>query len=263
MNAKLSYLLIVIKLFFRHLRVNFGAVKRKIGFQDKQYLHLKNLKNAYEDKRCFVVCTGPSLTLDDVNMLKGEYTFSMNSIFKLYTKTDWRQTFYCIIDPYVYKDICNNVNFKTIKNAFVPDYLVEKYGTSILGDYILFPMDTFEIYRHRLTKRAIRFSEDIYSVVYDVSTAVYTILQLAVYMGFKEIYLLGCDCDYSGSKKHFESEKYEKNVPNDVEQKMIIAYKAAKAYADTHNIKIYNATRGGKLEVFERVDFDSLFPPEA
>lgn len=36
-------------------------------------------------------------------------------------------------------------------------------------------------------------------------------------------------------------------------------YVAAKQYADSHGIKIYNATRGGKLEVFTRVDFGSLF----
>lgn len=36
-------------------------------------------------------------------------------------------------------------------------------------------------------------------------------------------------------------------------------YQAARRYAETHGIKIYNATRGGELEVFERVDFDSLF----
>ena len=39
----------------------------------------------------------------------------------------------------------------------------------------------------------------------------------------------------------------------------LLAYQSAKKYADAHGIKIYNATRGGNLEVFERVDFDSLF----
>ncbi len=33
---------------------------------------------------------------------------------------------------------------------------------------------------------------------------------------------------------------------------------AAKNYADSHGIKILNATRGGKLEVFERVNFDEI-----
>jgi len=38
-----------------------------------------------------------------------------------------------------------------------------------------------------------------------------------------------------------------------------MAFEKAKEYADGHGIKIYNATRGGKLEVFERVNFDDLF----
>jgi len=40
---------------------------------------------------------------------------------------------------------------------------------------------------------------------------------------------------------------------------MIAGYQAARDYADNNGLKIYNATRGGKLEVFERVDFGSLF----
>ena len=36
-------------------------------------------------------------------------------------------------------------------------------------------------------------------------------------------------------------------------------YKAAKKYAEENGIKIYNATRGGKLEIFERVEYDTLF----
>ena len=47
---------------------------------------------------------------------------------------------------------------------------------------------------------------------------------------------------------------------NDVYRELFFnAYKIAKKYAETHGIKIYNATRGGEMEVFERVDFDSLF----
>ena len=36
-------------------------------------------------------------------------------------------------------------------------------------------------------------------------------------------------------------------------------YICAKRFCDEHGIKIYNATRGGKLEVFPRVDFDEVF----
>ena len=40
---------------------------------------------------------------------------------------------------------------------------------------------------------------------------------------------------------------------------MYAAYKGAKIYAEKHGITILNATRGGRLEVFDRVDFDNLF----
>lgn len=38
-----------------------------------------------------------------------------------------------------------------------------------------------------------------------------------------------------------------------------MAYSLARKEADNHDFTIYNATRGGYLEAFPRVDFDSLF----
>ena len=39
---------------------------------------------------------------------------------------------------------------------------------------------------------------------------------------------------------------------------MLAGYKAAKEYADTHDIKIYNSTRGGMLELFERMPLERI-----
>ncbi len=57
-------------------------------------------------------------------------------------------------------------------------------------------------------------------------------------------------------KDIFEVYGYENMADVDMH---LEGYKSAGNYADIHGIKIYNATRGGKLEVFERVNFDSLF----
>ena len=57
-----------------------------------------------------------------------------------------------------------------------------------------------------------------------------------------------------GEEKYFTKKFLCENT-----QKFITAYEVAKDYAKENDIKIYNATRGGKLEVFERVDFDLLF----
>ena len=90
-------------------------------------------------------------------------------------------------------------------------------------------------------------------------------------MGFKEIYLLGVDCDYNVFRKadgeiitsrmkinHFHPEYVETLYTVDIGLQTA-GYQAAREYADNNGLKIYNATRGGKLEVFERVDFDRSF----
>jgi hypothetical protein len=80
-------------------------------------------------------------------------------------------------------------------------------------------------------------------------------------MGFSEIYLLGADCDYKKMGtvgNHFYKQEVKDGNPF-INELVFAAYECAKQYADEHGIKIYNATRGGKLEVFERVDFDTLF----
>ena len=91
-------------------------------------------------------------------------------------------------------------------------------------------------------------------------------------MGFSKIYLIGVDHKYSievtpdghikrnaGVEDYFDKKQNGcfANPPQTYRSTM--AYQAARKYADDHGIKIYNATRGGELEVFERVDFDSLF----
>ena len=104
------------------------------------------------------------------------------------------------------------------------------------------------------------FSEDVARVVYGGATVTYACIQIAVYMGFKEIYLLGVDCNYcKGSNSNYFFWEQKADVMNHKEDRMVLSYESAREYADSHGIKIYNATRGGMLEVFERVEFDSLF----
>jgi len=103
------------------------------------------------------------------------------------------------------------------------------------------------------------FSDDCYDVVYDGYSITYSLLQLAVYMGFKEIYLLGADCSYAKQGPHHFIETGVVD-PNSLiaGERMIRAYKVVKNYVDKNGIKIYNATRGGYLELFERVSMDDI-----
>jgi hypothetical protein len=97
-------------------------------------------------------------------------------------------------------------------------------------------------------------------------------IQLLAYMGIHEIYIIGCDNSYAREIKkdgsiqtHNVASYFKGSNAKDMANaaatwEMNIAYEYARKYADSHNIKIFNATRGGHLEAFERVDFDGLFP---
>lgn len=88
-------------------------------------------------------------------------------------------------------------------------------------------------------------------------------------MGFSEIYLIGMDHNNVGAvtdpRNHFIENYFTqdeigsyKNITANFDG-MELAYKKAEQFSRKHGFRIYNATRGGKLEVFERVNFDSLF----
>ena len=250
-----------IRWYLRHLKCCVEAKGRANGYKDKRYEKLCSFAGEHKDERCFIVCTGPSLTVDDVEALKGEYTFALNSITKIFQRTDWRPTYYVIEDMDVYLSLEDELLSAKLENCFASDLLIDMLKPKV--DFIAYPFDRLNhsIMRYRPSmKPHMAFSGNAYAIVYGAFTVVYSVLQLAKYMGFTKIYLIGCDCDYSGEKKHFEDydctgKKWE---IMDEEQKMILTYQVAKKYADAHGIKIYNATRGGKLEVFERVDLDEV-----
>ena len=84
-------------------------------------------------------------------------------------------------------------------------------------------------------------------------------------MGIKEIYFLGVDATgINGEDEKYEHFYSETKLTSQCKAKQVIlAYETAKKYAENHGIKIYNATRGGELEIFDRVNFDTMFKCES
>lgn len=239
----------------RHKKQVKYSKKRAKGWNDKRFTPLLALHNKYLNERCFIVCTGPSLKIADVNMLKNEYTFGMNSIFKLYDKTDWRPTFYAIQDEKVYDKIKNTPEFEKIPNKIVADFIAESFSID-LSKNILFPLDLMDHHSYKMKEFNTIFSDNAYNIVYDGASITYSIFQLAYYLGFRQIYLIGCDCDYSGSKQHFCDIGLKAN--DNPEIRMKLGYEKAQKFCEENDLKIFNATRGGKLEVFPRVNFDDV-----
>ena len=238
-------------------RVNISRKLRSKGIFSKKYAKLPAYKDIHQGERCFIIATGPSLTIEDIESLKGEYTFAMNSIAKLYDQTDFRPTYYAVQDNHVFIQMQDIIKAHKEVPVFISDNIWRRFKRE--SDWIEFPTDTmYHSYDMKIGKYHAKFSGNAYDIVYDGYSIAYSCLELAVYMGFKEIYLLGCDCTYLGEKEHFIDSGVEDRTRKFATPKLIVGYKAAKKYADENGIKIYNATRGGVLEVFPRVNLDDI-----
>lgn len=224
-------------------------------YYNKEIEQFKDLhKNA---KRCFIIGTGPSLKMKDLDILKenNEICISVNSIIKAFDETKWRPNYYVISDPVATLMWKNEIENMATTISFIAD-----------GAWC-FNNNKINVYKWHLKKSERvepAFSDDFAKESFWGKTVIYDgALQLAVYMGFKEIILLGTDCSINAVSN--ESEHFYGNEKNQAEKshlhipEIFRAYAVAKKYADLHGIRIYNATRGGNLEIFERVDFDSLF----
>ncbi len=240
-----------------------------------------NFKNRYKGARCFIIGNGPSLALSDLDKIKGEYSFGCNGIFGVFSETDWRPDFYCTLD----------------------DNIIEHLYTALHGKVINWACDKFSLHNEIcnydvnhdfITCNSIDdletdtglpgFSDDCSKYVYTVGTVTYYMLQLAIYMGFKEIVLLGLDFNFS-VEIHDDGTVIERGVQyhmslienvlpsNDSEltkrrreisghkhvayvDKQYAGFKAAKKYADSHDIKILNASRYTRLDVFPIINLD-------
>lgn len=224
----------------------------------KEYYNskLEVFKNCNRGKRCFIIGLGPSLRIEDLNKLANhnEICISMNSIDKIFGDTLWRPTYYLATDPRVDDEVNIeeiDVKYKIIADVSKKLVMKQKEG-SIFINHVKYDF---------LEDAEPEFTDDFAQFCSTGCTVTYACIQFAVYMGIKEIYLLGVDFsgygNQGGKYKHFYKE--EKLTASCFYKQNLLAYESAKKYADEHGIKIYNATRGGKLEVFERVDFDTLF----
>lgn len=242
------------------------SVFYKIRRSDKQILQYKD---KYKGKRCFIIATGPSLTLSDLELLKSEITFSMNSIVNIFDKTSFRPTFYVLQDGNVEKRLRGKINSKDFVKGFIG--LGNLFGFKInisksiqkkfYNECIPYNLDVayhyYDMCYSDQNYIKTKFSDDCFAGVSDGCTVTYSVIQLAAYMGFKEIYLLGCDTNYSG---HID-DNY-KSINSDPVYRMIGGYQAAQKFAQGSTFKVYNATRGGMLEVFERVTLESVLKDE-
>lgn len=232
---------------------------------------IEQFKDCHSGEKCFIIGNGPSLIGSDLNKIKksGIDSFACNEIFMCYGNVEWRPKYYFCSDVTGIVSVLDkkenaseafsNCDFAFLRNMKESLYFSKKFKNVIVYNQI-YPENELSP----------EFSYDCSYYVYIGHTVMYVMLQFAIYMGYNEIYLLGVDHQFSKERKsngrvvnkniqdHSEILKTKNVLYFDID-KATAAYISAKKNAESRKIKIYNATRGGMLDVFERIDFDELF----
>lgn len=223
---------------------------------------IRKYKNIHQGEACYIIGNGPSLTPEDLDLIEGKYSFASNAIFNIFDKTNWRPTYYCCEDFAVLNNLFDEINLLKCKQKFISNW-ARKNGYKF-RDCIYMLSQPFYIINIYNYKRSY-IKEEISDYLNTGFTISYSMIQLAIYMGFKKIYLLGMDFSmpfykdkygfthYSGDvKAHFDGgDSINKPILNKYSYKY--AFENARKYCDTHGIVIRNATRGGKLDVIDRI----------
>lgn len=93
---------------------------RKLNLlHERKFNQLASLKGIHHGERCFIIATGPSLTMEDLKKLKSEYTIGVNSLVKVIDEMGYIPTFLGIQDGNVFDKIG-----KDIENSKIKKYLL-------------------------------------------------------------------------------------------------------------------------------------------
>ena len=222
---------------------------------------LNELKDIHRGQRGFILGNGPSLNHTDLSRLRDEYTFGLNRVYLLFPELGFATTYYLSVNDLVVEQCAEDIRKLTI-----PKFISWRTRT-------FFKPTEDTVFLHT-TYSGPRFARDVRQRLWEGATVTYVALQLAFHMGFEQVILIGVDHSFSTQGKpntvvvsqgddhdHFDTRYFGRGfrwqLPDlDTSQR---AYRLAnRAYLEA-NRQVIDATIGGKLNVFPKVSYDSLF----
>ncbi|MBX3732119.1 MAG: hypothetical protein KF791_05950 [Verrucomicrobiae bacterium] len=246
-----------------------------LGANDERILALKN---RHAGRRAFVLGNGPSLKVADLDRLEQEITFASNKVYLAFDQTAWRPTYYSVCDKLVARNNAQTIA-ATPLNRLMSDAVRDFFGPDLPATWVrelsVPPGEPDTVHP---------FSDNLLVGHYGGCSIVFNQLQMAYYMGIREVILIGLDFSFQlpsqqvatevpgagyevalrsqGEVNHFHPD-YRKAgeawaVPNMEGQRA--AFRSALARFEADGRRIVNASRTTKLDVFPRADFDALVP---
>lgn len=247
-------------------------------------------KNKYNGKRCFILGNGPSLASVDFSRLATEYTFTVNQISRNKRFHELKTNFHMWSDERLFMidksrpedlDLIESMKLVSSENNH-PVVFYKSAAKHIIEEFELhkyLDIRYFEQGWYRLNANStISFT----NFTPAFSTVVHYLICLAVYMGFTEIYLLGCDCTSvvnianaflkdaqnslyaydisSNEKKRIERIQARTTVKEELASSLRLFedYEILYKYCINNNVRLFNASSTTLLDSVPRVQLENV-----
>ena len=239
--------------------IGFKYRKEYYKWKSKYAKRLLQYKDLHKEQDCFIIGNGPSIKNMDLSVLKNYHTFALNKANLLFDMFDIEFSYHVCVDDIVLEQIYNDIIENKFKcTSFIAEGLIDKKIEDKSYIQRLFIGGTWT------------FHKDITKQIHTGNTVTYVAMQIAYYMGFQRIFIIGVDHSWKGQGKahevnvlnsedinHFHPDyfKGKKWHAPDIEGNEI-SYSLAKYFFEKENRKIYDATVNGKLDIFPKISFD-------
>lgn len=252
----------------------------------------KKYKNIHKGKRCFILGNGPSIDKLDFSLLSKEIVFTVNQIMRKPDFEKLKTNYHFIADQNYFK--------LDIKNAEDAELLsiLRRVSTSDNRPICFFPSNQLNFVEKNQLESDLTvsyfcspinlldnnvLSVDFTWLVPRFGTVVHFAIAMAIYMGFKEIYLLGCEGTsivaniQSALKSSSVNDSYcyqigdlqqrwlEKVISNKSMEKcaksfydMLVGYRVLSEYCRDNSIKLVNCTPESVVDSIEYIDIKKV-----
>ena len=225
---------------------------------------INKFKNLHKGNRCFIIANGPSLTKTKLEKLQSEITFGMNRIYLNFETSPFRPTYYLTANELILEQFANEISELPMPKFLNWNrrklYTFDDSNTCFLKSKLV--VNDF-------------FQTDLTQPMVVGASVTFAALQLAYYMGFQQVILIGLDHNYAekGTPNQTETRTQEKDAshfhpqyfPKGIKwqlpdlQRSEYDFAIARQIYEQDGREILDATIGGKSHVFKKVEFSSLF----
>ncbi len=223
---------------------------------------LQLLKDRHAGERCVIVANGPSLNKMDLSFLPDETSIAMNKIFLGFESLGFYPNYYVAVNRKVIEQSVDQINaincVKFISNFNGQSYLTESGLTYFVNT----------------ANPPARFCTDLSQGMHEGWTVTHAALQIAYYLGFVEVIIIGMDHRFEFHGRPNEAQKMIGSDPNhfhpdyfadgqlwdnpDLEHSEE-SYRAARKAYEADGRRIIDATVNGACEIFEKADYRQIF----